>query len=95
MDFSVSVVKLHAQWLGFDAISTYALPGGTDDGLPMSELSRSAQSWWEEAVAAKVPFVPIAPPGGTRVPASTIPAPASTKAPRTSFRPLAQRWPGW
>ena len=29
MDFDVATVQSHAQSLGFDAISTYALPGGT------------------------------------------------------------------
>jgi hypothetical protein len=29
MDFNVQGVQSHAQALGFDAISTYALPGGT------------------------------------------------------------------
>jgi hypothetical protein len=29
MDFGVSSVHSHASSLGFDAISTYALPGGT------------------------------------------------------------------
>lgn len=31
MDFDVSSVQSHATMLGFDAISTYALPGGTLD----------------------------------------------------------------
>ena len=29
MDFDVRAVQSHASMLGFDAISTYALPGGT------------------------------------------------------------------
>ncbi len=29
MDFNVASVQSHASTLGFDAISTYALPGGT------------------------------------------------------------------
>ena len=29
MDFDVRTVQSHASMLGFDAISTYALPGGT------------------------------------------------------------------
>lgn len=29
MDFNVETVHSHASLLGFDAISTYALPGGT------------------------------------------------------------------
>jgi hypothetical protein len=31
MDFNVASVQSHASMLGFDAISTYALPGGTTD----------------------------------------------------------------
>ena len=31
MDFNVATVQSHATTLGFDAISTYALPGGTID----------------------------------------------------------------
>jgi hypothetical protein len=31
MDFNVQGVQTHAQALGFDAISTYALPGGTKE----------------------------------------------------------------
>ncbi len=29
MDFEIPTVKAHADLLGFDAISMYALPGGT------------------------------------------------------------------
>lgn len=31
MDFTVATVHSHAEQLGFDAISTYALPGGTTE----------------------------------------------------------------
>jgi len=31
MDFNVRAVQSHASSLGFDAISTYALPGGTNE----------------------------------------------------------------
>ena len=31
MDFDVRSVQSHASMLGFDAISTYALPGGTQE----------------------------------------------------------------
>ena len=31
MDFDVRTVQSHAAALGFDAISTYALPGGTSE----------------------------------------------------------------
>jgi hypothetical protein len=31
MDFNVQSVQSHASMLGFDAISTYALPGGTTE----------------------------------------------------------------
>ncbi len=31
MDFHVPTAKAHADLLGFDAISTYALPGGTKE----------------------------------------------------------------
>lgn len=31
MDFNIPTVQSHAAALGFDAISTYALPGGTNE----------------------------------------------------------------
>lgn len=33
MDFNIPTVQSHANALGFDAISTYALPGGTNEVL--------------------------------------------------------------
>lgn len=81
MDFSVSTVETHAQWLGFDAISTYALPGGNNDGVPMSQQIQSAQSWWQQAADTKFPFVPIAPTGWDPRPRSDHPCPCVNEGP--------------
>ena len=81
MDFDVATVHQHAQWLGFDAISTYALPGGTDDGVPMSAQTASAQRWWQQAADTQFPFVPIAPTGWDPRPRSDHPCPCVDEGP--------------
>jgi len=81
LDFAVSTAELHAQWLGFDAISTYALPGGDDAGVPMSEQIQSAQSWWQQAANAKFPFVPLAPTGWDPRPRYDHPCPCVNEGP--------------
>ncbi|CAF0824401.1 unnamed protein product [Rotaria sordida] len=43
MDFQVPTVQAHAALLGFDAISMYALPGGTIEGSPFIDLVHTAQ----------------------------------------------------
>ena len=42
--------------LGFDAISSYALPGGTIAGLPFSELHSSALNFWNMAKDNNIEF---------------------------------------
>ena len=81
MDFDVSTVHTHAQWLGFDAISSYALPGGTNEGVPMREQTQSAQSWWQQAADTSFPFVPIAPTGWDPRPRSDHPCPCVDEGP--------------
>ena len=49
--------------LGFDALSAYALPGGTLDGIPFSKQSDKATSFWASAKSAKTPVVPPVPTG--------------------------------
>eukprot|EP01111_Echinosteliopsis_oligospora_P014974 TRINITY_DN5778_c0_g1_i2.p1 TRINITY_DN5778_c0_g1~~TRINITY_DN5778_c0_g1_i2.p1 ORF type:complete len:394 (-),score=61.53 TRINITY_DN5778_c0_g1_i2:28-1209(-) len=53
----------NAQALGLDAVSAYALPGGSVQGTPFDVLLQNAQSWWRQADGLKFPFVPIAPTG--------------------------------
>lgn len=43
MDFNVQSVQAHATALGFDAISTYALPGGTKEVNRSSFLDKSGE----------------------------------------------------
>jgi hypothetical protein len=40
MDFNVPTVQAQAALLGFDAISTYALPGGTNEVYSHTYLSQ-------------------------------------------------------
>ena len=49
--------------LGFDAISSYALPGGTIAGLPFSELHSSALNFWNMAKDNNDVLVPNVPMG--------------------------------
>jgi hypothetical protein len=49
--------------LGFDAISAYALPGGSVQGVPFVEQQRTARQFWEAAAADDTPLVPIIPSG--------------------------------
>jgi hypothetical protein len=82
MDFEVGTVKSHAQQLGFDAISTYALPGGTDPiATPFSVLQRNSQNWWNAAAGAGIPFVPMAPTGWDPRPRSLNPDPTVDEGP--------------
>ena len=81
LDFDVATVSTHARWLGFDAISTYALPGGTNEGVPMSEQVRAAQGWWQAAANTKMPLVPIAPTGWDPRPRSDHPCPCVDEGP--------------
>lgn len=90
MDFSVSVVQEHAQILGFDAVSTYALPGGDNDGTPMSQQIQAAQSWWQQAAATKFPFVPIAPTGWDPRPRYDHPCPCVNEGPSHFEQATAQ-----
>ena len=50
--------------LGFDAISSYALPGGTIAGLPFSELHSSALNFWNMAKDNNDVLVPNVPMDG-------------------------------
>eukprot|EP00656_Telonema_subtile_P019151 TRINITY_DN20430_c0_g2_i1.p1 TRINITY_DN20430_c0_g2~~TRINITY_DN20430_c0_g2_i1.p1 ORF type:complete len:155 (-),score=26.52 TRINITY_DN20430_c0_g2_i1:160-624(-) len=49
--------------LGFDAVSAYALPGGTLQGTPFCEQVSQAHSFWQSAVDAQQPIVPPVPTG--------------------------------
>ena len=90
MDFSVSTVVAHAQLLGFDAISTYALPGGTTDGVPMIQQIQYAQSWWQQAANSNFPFVPIAPTGWDPRPRYDHPCPCVYEGPEHYIQATGQ-----
>jgi len=82
MDFDVPTVVSHARTLGFDAVSTYALPGGSNDGVPMSEQTAAAQRWWTEAATTGIPFVPLAPTGWDPRPRADHPCPCVDEGPQ-------------
>ena len=81
MDFDVPTVVSHATVLGFDAVSTYALPGGTDDGTPMRQQMTAAQRWWQQAASTQFPFVPLAPTGWDPRPRTDHPCPCVDEGP--------------
>ena len=81
MDFDVATVTAHARTLGFDAISSYALPGGTNAGLKMRQQMQAAQSWWQQAANTSFPFVPIAPTGWDPRPRADHPCPCVDEGP--------------
>ena len=81
MDFDVSTVIKNARVLGFDAVSTYALPGGSNDGIPMRNLIDTAQQWWEDADRSGFPFVPMAPTGWDPRPRADHPCPCVDEGP--------------
>ena len=81
MDFDVNTVISHARILGFDAVSTYALPGGTNDGVPMREQIAAAQGWWSAAAGANFSFVPLAPTGWDPRPRADHPCPCVDEGP--------------
>jgi len=87
MDFSVPTVKANAAKLGFDAISTYALPGGTLQGTPFSEQQAQAQNWWAQAVQEKTKMVPLAPTGWDPRPRSDNPPPYVSEGPQHYIPP--------
>jgi len=81
MDFDISTVKSNAAKLGFDAISTYALPGGSLAGTPFSSQLAQAQNWWANAVKADTKLVPLAPTGWDPRPRSDNPPPYVNEGP--------------
>ncbi|CAF1124312.1 unnamed protein product [Rotaria sordida] len=87
MDFNVATVQSHASMLGFDAISTYALPGGTLDGTPFVELFHSAQQWWQSAHNIGAKMVPIAPTGWDPRPRAENPVPWVIEGPEHYIQP--------
>ena len=82
MDFDVPTVVAHARALGFDAVSTYALPGGTTDGVPMRQQTAAAQQWWQAAADSEFPFVPLAPTGWDPRPRADHPCPCVDEGPQ-------------
>ncbi|CAF3697239.1 unnamed protein product [Rotaria sp. Silwood1] len=90
MDFNVATVQSHASMLGFDAISTYALPGGTIDGTPFVELLHSAQQWWQSAHDIGAKMVPIAPTGWDPRPRAENPVPWVIEGPEHYIQPSVE-----
>ncbi|CAF3112048.1 unnamed protein product [Rotaria socialis] len=90
MDFDVRTVQSHASMLGFDAISTYALPGGTIDGTPFVELFNSAQRWWQSASDIGAKIVPIAPTGWDPRPRAENPVPWVNEGPEHYIQPTVE-----
>ncbi|CAF1480738.1 unnamed protein product [Adineta ricciae] len=90
MDFNVQTVQSHAAMLGFDAISTYALPGGTQQGTPYVELLHSAQTWWESARQVGAKIVPLAPTGWDPRPRAENPVPWVDEGPEHYLQPSVE-----
>jgi hypothetical protein len=87
MDFDIGTVKSHAEQLGFDAISSYALPGGTTTGSPFSDQVSYAQSWWSSAVQSGAKVVPITPTGWDPRPRAQTPPPYVSEGPQHYIQP--------
>ncbi|CAF1119028.1 unnamed protein product [Adineta steineri] len=90
MDFDVATVQSHASMLEFDAISTYALPGGTNEGTPFVELLHSAQQWWQSAHQIGAKMIPIAPTGWDPRPRAENPVPWVDEGPQHYFQPTVE-----
>lgn len=58
MDFSAAKAADHARRLGADAVSNYAITGGTETGSPFAELREKARQWWSAAQATGMPVIP-------------------------------------
>jgi len=87
MDFNVGTVKSHAEQIGFDAISSYALPGGTTTGTPFSDQVSAAQNWWSSAVQSGAKVVPITPTGWDPRPRAQTPPPWVSEGPQHYIQP--------
>jgi len=94
MDFDISTVKGNAAKLGFDAISTYALPGGSLQGTPFSAQQDQAQSWWAQAVKAQTKMVPLAPTGWDPRPRADNPPPYVKEGPSHFIQPTTTELQG-
>ncbi|CAF1541593.1 unnamed protein product, partial [Rotaria sp. Silwood1] len=90
MDFNVQRVQSHALSLGFDAISTYALPGGIKEGTPFVELLHSAQRWWQSAHQIGAKMVPITPTGWDPRPRAAQPDPWVDEGPEHYLQPTVE-----
>ncbi|UJR14207.1 hypothetical protein I4U23_001200 [Adineta vaga] len=90
MDFDVRTVQSHASMLGFDAISTYALPGGTLEGTPFVQLLHSAQTWWQSAHQIGAKMVPIVPTGWDPRPRAENPVPWVIEGPEHYIQPSVE-----
>ena len=61
--------------LGFDAVSAYALPGGTVAGVPFAEQAAKAHAFWDGAAQSQQPVVPPVPTGWDPRPRADHPPP--------------------
>jgi hypothetical protein len=56
--FHASEAEAMRQSLGADALSAYAVPGGTPEGVPFEQSQAQARTYWEQ-MAAVGPMIPI------------------------------------
>jgi len=87
---NIGSAKQHAALLGFDAISQYALPGGTPQGTPFKNIAASALNYWEVSANAGVKMVPIVPTGWDPRPRTETPPPWLYEGPEHFIQPTAQ-----
>jgi hypothetical protein len=67
--------KQAMEQLGADAISAYALWGGTKDGRPYAELARKARDFWDQQKRTGAKVIPLATAGWDRRPRVENPVP--------------------
>ena len=87
MDFVPETVYENAVKLGFDAISTYALPGGNINGTMFRNLTNAANKWWYDSLEYNFDMVPIIPTGWDPRPRYENPVPWCYEGPQHYFQP--------
>jgi len=90
MDFDPATAWSHAQALGFDAISTYALVGGAPSGTPFANLAQQNQQWWSQSESVAAPMVPIIATGWDPRPRAAFPNPFVDEGTGHFLMPTAQ-----
>eukprot|EP01084_Bolivina_argentea_P102985 184494_1 len=91
MDFHIPRGHETAIKLGFDAISTYALPGGTNPvGAPFSDQVNAIKIWWNQAASLNYTFVPLVSTGWDPRPRAENPPPWTHEGPDHYLQPTAE-----